>query len=139
MARILLAVDGSPAAERAARHVVALKAGGLAFEVLLLNVQPEWAPARSREEKREGLRLHLEASERDLRPAKALLERAGIGFKTALRIGTAAEHILKVAREKHCGHIVLGSRGRGALAGLLLGSVAMKVMQLSKAPVTVVK
>jgi len=139
MTMILLAVDGSRAAERAARHVIALRTGGLTLEVLLLNVQPVWAPARSRDEKRERVHLHLEASERDMRMAKALLARAGVPFKGALRIGPAAENILKVAREKHCDQIVMGTRGLGALSGLLLGSVAMKVVQLSKVPVTLVK
>lgn len=137
--KILLAVDGSKTAERAAKHVVALKAGGFAFEVLLLNVQPEWAPARTRDEKREGVRLHLEASERAMRPAKAQLAQAGIAFKGALRVGDAAAQILKTAREARCDQIVMGTRGLGALTGLVLGSVAMKVVQLSKTPVTLVK
>jgi nucleotide-binding universal stress UspA family protein len=137
--RILLAVDGSATAERAARHVLALSAQGLAFEVLLLNVQPQWAPARTRDEKREGLRLHLERSEKAMRAAKALLADAGIAFKTALRVGDAAENILKAAREARCDEIVMGTRGLGALAGLMLGSVAMKVVQLAKMPVTLVK
>jgi nucleotide-binding universal stress UspA family protein len=135
----LLAVDGSATAERAARHVLALSAQGLAFEVLLLNVQPQWAPARTRDEKREGLRLHLERSEKAMRAAKALLADAGIAFKTALRVGDAAENILKAAREARCDEIVMGTRGLGALAGLMLGSVAMKVVQLAKMPVTLVK
>jgi nucleotide-binding universal stress UspA family protein len=137
--KILLATDGSSTAEQAARHVVALKAGGLAFEVLLLNVQPKWAPARTRDEKREGLRMHLERSEKAMRAAKALLADAGIAFKTALRVGDAAENILRAAREARCDEIVMGTRGLGALAGLMLGSVAMKVVQLAKMPVTLVK
>jgi nucleotide-binding universal stress UspA family protein len=137
--RILLPVDGSATAERAAMHVAALKARGLNFEVLVLNVQPEWAPARSRDEKREGVRLHLEASERAMLSAKALLADAGVRFKGTLRVGGAAEQILKAARETPCDAIVMGTRGLGALAGLLLGSVATKVVQLAKAPVTLVK
>jgi nucleotide-binding universal stress UspA family protein len=33
----------------------------------------------------------------------------------------------------------MGSHGRGGLAGLLLGSVATKVIHLTRLPVTVVK
>jgi nucleotide-binding universal stress UspA family protein len=137
--KILLAVDGSATAERAAQHVAALNAAGLAFDVLVLNVQPEWAPARTRDEKREGVRLHLAASERAMRKAKALLAGAGVTFKGALRVGGAAEEILKAAREARCDTIVMGTRGLGAIAGLVLGSVAMKVVQLSKMPVMLVK
>jgi nucleotide-binding universal stress UspA family protein len=35
--------------------------------------------------------------------------------------------------------IVMGTRGLGAMAGLVLGSVAMKVVQLARIPVTLVK
>jgi len=137
--RILIAVDGSAPAERAARHVATLKAAGLAIEALLLNVQPEWAPPRSRAEKRKGLLLHLEASERAMRAAQERLARAGVPFKSVLRVGAAANKILKEARDQRCDGIVMGTRGRGALAGLVLGSVAMKVVQLSATPVTLVK
>lgn len=136
---ILVAVDGSKPAGRAVKHVVALQTNGLAFRVLLLNVQPAWAPARSRQEKREGTRLHLEATERTTRRAKSLLDRAGIPWKSALRIGAAAENILRLARDKRCDQIVMGTRGRGAVAGILLGSVAMKVLQFASVPVTLVK
>jgi nucleotide-binding universal stress UspA family protein len=36
-------------------------------------------------------------------------------------------------------HIVISTRGLGAVAGLVLGSVAMKVLQLAEIPVTLVK
>jgi nucleotide-binding universal stress UspA family protein len=35
--------------------------------------------------------------------------------------------------------IVMGTRGQGAVGNLLLGSVATKVIHLSKVPVTLVK
>lgn len=139
MQLILAAVDGSKPAERAVKHVVDLHANGMALHVLLLNVQPEWAPARSRDEKREGVRLHLAATERATRSAKSLLAQAEVRCKSALRVGPAAENILKLAREKRCDQIVMGTRGRGALAGLVLGSVAMKVLQLASVPVTLVR
>lgn len=62
--KILVAVDGSKPAERAVRHVVGLHAGGSKLQMLLLNVQPEWAPARSDEDEREGRRLHARAAAR---------------------------------------------------------------------------
>lgn len=75
--RRLLAVDGSKPSERAVRHAIALRAAGLEMELLLLNVQPERGPGRSRDAKRERLRHYLHAHEEAIRSAKSLQARAG--------------------------------------------------------------
>jgi nucleotide-binding universal stress UspA family protein len=137
--RILLAVNGSKPSERAVRHAIALRAAGLEVELLLLNVQPERGPARSRDAKRERLRNYLDAHEEAIRSAKSLLARAGLPLRSALRVGPAAAGILKFARDERCDLIVIGALGRGAVPGLLFGSVAMKVLQLAEVPVTLVK
>jgi nucleotide-binding universal stress UspA family protein len=139
MQRILVPVDGSKPSERAVRHVIGLGAAGMSLQVLLLNVQPEWAPARSREEEKEGKRLHEQAAERATRRSRALLEAAGIPYESRMLIGDAAESIVKLARTRDSSHIVMGMRGRGALARVVLGSVSMKTLQLAKVPVTLVK
>ena len=45
--------------------------------------------------------------------------------------GDPATEILRYAREAEADTIVMGSRGRGRLAGLLLGSVSQKVASLA--------
>jgi nucleotide-binding universal stress UspA family protein len=50
-----------------------------------------------------------------------------------------ASTILQDARDAAAGMIVLGSRGLGPLGGLLLGSVANKIIQLATCPVLVVR
>lgn len=139
MRKILLPVDGSRPAERAVRHVVALHAAGLALRVLLLNVQPEWAPARSREEEKEGKRLHVEAADAATRRARSLLQAAGIPHENRMLVGSAAQLIVKLARKTGCSQIVMGMRGRGAVARVVLGSVSLKTLQLAEVPVTLVK
>ena len=47
--------------------------------------------------------------------------------------------IVRYAAEKQCDQIVIGPRGLGSVQGLLLGSVASKVMQLSTIPVLLIK
>ncbi len=137
--KILVPVDGSRASDRAVRHVIALKTAGLAIDPVLLNVQPEWAPRRSRHEKRIGALRHAEAAEKSKRSAIALLDQAHLPFKSYTRIGPTADAILKIARQKRCDQIVMGRRGLGTLGGLLLGSVSTKVAQLADVPVTLVK
>lgn len=70
------------------------------------------------------------------------LKQAGVEADGAVRPstdGSPAEAILEQAREVDAGLVVVGSRGLSNLGGLLLGSVAHKVIQLSSCPVLVVR
>ena len=53
--------------------------------------------------------------------------------------GHAAREIVADAIEIDCGIIVMGSRGRGDLAGLVVGSTAHKVIHLADRPVLIVR
>jgi nucleotide-binding universal stress UspA family protein len=110
---MLIAVDGSKPSERFKAH--------LGRERPVHSSPGSQSPAgvgaaTLAEEKREDLRLHLEAMERATRSAKSLLTEAGISWKSVLRVGDAAEKILERVPERHCGHIVTGTRGRGAVS-----------------------
>jgi nucleotide-binding universal stress UspA family protein len=59
--------------------------------------------------------------------------------ETSTVFGYAAREIINDAREHGVGVIVMGSRGRGDLAGLVLGSTAHKVIHLADRPVLVVR
>ena len=50
-----------------------------------------------------------------------------------------AETIARLARERQCDVIVMGSHGAGKLITALMGSVAQDVIHLASCPVTVVK
>ena len=56
-----------------------------------------------------------------------------------LLFGPPAESIIEVAEARNSDLIVMGSRGLGALRGLLLGSQSHKVINLANCPVLVVK
>lgn len=53
--------------------------------------------------------------------------------------GDPAREIITAARDRGADLIVVGSRGHGRLAGLLIGSVAQKVVSLAHWPVVVVR
>ena len=70
------------------------------------------------------------------------LKGAGVTAEGAVRPstgGSPAGAILEYAREVSAGMIVVGSHGHSVLGGLLIGSVAHKLTQLSTCPVLVVR
>ena len=56
-----------------------------------------------------------------------------------LAAGDPAKEILNIANEEHADIIVMGRRGLGDLAGLLLGSVSHKVAHLAECACLTVK
>lgn len=55
------------------------------------------------------------------------------------KVRRSAPDIVKRAEELGCDGIVMGTQGRGAIGSLLMGSVAIKVVHLTRLPVTLVK
>jgi nucleotide-binding universal stress UspA family protein len=71
-----------------------------------------------------------------------ILTQAGVKAHGKVRntiFGYAAREIVSYAKQVDADVIVMGSRGRGDMAGLLLGSTAHKVIHLSDRPVLVVR
>ncbi|MGW0758226.1 universal stress protein [Streptomyces sp. NPDC002814] len=63
----------------------------------------------------------------------------GLRIDTVLGQGEPAEAVLTAAEDTDAGLIVLGTRGRGGFAGLLLGSVSLKVAAHAGRPVVVAR
>ncbi len=71
--------------------------------------------------------------------AKKALQAAGFAFEVHLLTGHAGQTIAQEALRWGCTRIVMGTRGQGALANVMLGSTALQVMHLSDIPITLVK
>ena len=74
--------------------------------------------------------------------AVAGLTRAGVKAHGEIRnaiYGHAAREIIDDAQSHDVGVIIIGSKGRGDLAGLVLGSTAHKAIHLTDRPVLVVR
>ena len=142
MRNVLVAYDGSPSADNALRYVLDLVKAGLSLELHLLNVQNEpeiyGAPFDERilREWRGSLRDKAEDILAKARPA--LLD-AGIEAQTHVGFGGIAETIGEMARHLDVDTVVMGTRGLGSLSGLLLGSVAHRVVHQVPLPVILVK
>lgn len=139
--KALIAIDGSKTSERAVRHVIELSKGREPIEVHLINVQDAAdAPQLKRFLKQSDIkRMQHEHGVATLATAARLLERAGIEYKTHILIGNPAESIASFAKRGGFTEIIMGVHGRGMVAGLLMGSVATKVLHFATVPVTLVK
>ncbi len=140
---ILVPLDGSNSAEQALSQAVLLAA---AFEAPLVLVSvvhaaeefttgrqggmPAWAGAHleTETERRTG---YLEHKARPLRAQ-------GLTVQTEVVCGPPAEGILQSSTHCHPDLIIMATRGRSGLQHLLLGSVAMKVLQEARIPVLLV-
>jgi nucleotide-binding universal stress UspA family protein len=80
-----------------------------------------------------------EEGEAALAAARKKLDAAGIAYKATVLVGQIAESIVQHASKTRCDQIFIGNQGRTAAANLLLGSVATKVLHISKTPVLLVR
>jgi nucleotide-binding universal stress UspA family protein len=140
--RILIATDFSEHARVALRYAVAL---GQAFdsEVVLCHILET-----------SDLLAHLpptgeayfppEVLQQQETHAKAQCEKllAEVGYKRiryTVRQGSPFVEIIATAREEEADLLVVGTHGRGAIAHMLLGSVAERIVRKSPCPVLTVR
>lgn len=139
--KILLAVDGSPISTRAAKHAIKLvRLLAEPAELMLFHADPPLLQAVTAKLGLEAVqRYHAENGKFAIKAAHATLTRAQVAFTEMLVVAEPAEAIVQQAKKGRYDLIVMGSHGRGALQGLLLGSVAGKVIAHGDTPVTVVR
>ena len=139
--KYLIAVDGSEISTRVVKYVVSLNAQLLQkLEIVLLFVDAPILRGVAFELGLKGTEnYHLGNAKYALRQAKQSLARAKLLYSEKLLVGDPAEEIVKYAKTAICDCIVMGTHGRSALKGLLLGSVATKVIAHATTPVTVVR
>jgi len=137
----MVPIDGSASAMRALSHAIAELDDRAGVQVHLLNVQTppvHTFPGKlvspdliNQELRREGQAV--------LDQAQAVVQSAGRVSVCHVRIGRPGDEIAACAAEQDCDAVVMGTRGMGAATGLLLGSVATKVVHAAQVPVTLVK
>jgi nucleotide-binding universal stress UspA family protein len=136
---ILLGFDGSPHAKKAldyAIYLAKLEGGTLTIASVFPTVpaylgSPNYdqAVARARAEAEQAAGMAAEQ-------ARAI----GVPqVNTEVLEGEPAERLVAVADTAGCDLIVVGARGLGQMAGLLLGSVSDRLAHHAKIPVLIVK
>ncbi|HYD95851.1 MAG TPA: universal stress protein [Noviherbaspirillum sp.] len=140
MRKILVPVDASKSAEHAVRYAAKLVADTPSLQLHLLNIQePLDTRAHAYMSQQEIKTIQTADSQRVLQAAMAILDDAGVPYRTEWRVGDVASTIAAYAQEIECEGIVMGTRGLGAVTNLMMGSVAYKVVHLVQVPVTLVK
>lgn len=140
--KIFVPIDGSGCAQRALRHAIRLAKGMSDASIHLAHAheQPliygEIAVYANREKMEQWLR---EESERILAGAEPLLKDAGVRYEKEILVGPVGQVLAERAASLACDAIVMGTHGRTALANILIGSTATKVVHFSDIPVTLVK
>jgi nucleotide-binding universal stress UspA family protein len=141
MKRILVAVDGSAASVRAAR-LAARIAARFAAELTLLHAVHLDVPAPSGKYKAALAQLwkkHEEEGKRLMEGVAGRLRAHGAPIRTMLVRGSPAKKIAEAARSGRFDLVVVGSRGRGAVARRLLGGTTDRVVRLCERPVLIVR
>jgi len=136
--KILVAVDHSEPSDRAllaARELALLSKG----EVWVLHLREREIASKT------GVVLTDETADEASAAVEAAVDKltaAGVkahGDVGHTIFGYAARSIVDDAVDRDVDVIVMGSRGRGDLAGLVLGSTAHKVIHLTDRPVLIVR
>jgi nucleotide-binding universal stress UspA family protein len=142
MKKILIATDGSPASAQAVEFGLALVAEHDAEATFVHVVPAVDVVATSGLAFGGGATLPHRLTDVDRAPlddAVALAAEHGVEARAKLLEGDTVDEIVAYADSLDVDLIVIGSRGHGALAGALLGSVSRGVLHESKRPVLVVR
>lgn len=134
---IIWATDGSEGADRALPFAKAL-AEGESRSLVVVHSNEHFAGGRSA-----GYPVLADEDELEVKIKAQVEEARKEGFDATFRLvsgtgGHTAHMIADVAREVGADVIVVGTRGHAPVAGLLLGSVAQRLLHIAPCPVMAV-
>lgn len=140
--KILLAVDGSEHGIAVARRLVesfAWYRDKPKIELITVHLPVPHIGGMGAVVSHEMLdRYYREEGEKNLSEAKKILDGAGAAYNAHIFVGHIAQTIVEQAKHFGCDMIYMGTRGHGAAASVLVGSVAIKVLHLAHIPVVLV-
>ncbi len=142
MLNVLLCVDGSKESNKAVKNFVQMAAALRETpQVHLLTVHrpvPSIGGMSRAIGKGSLHKYYKEETDATLKSAQALLRKSKLDCVVHAEVGDIAGTIVRVAAKQHCDMIYMGTRGMGAVSGLVMGSTATKVLHLASVPVVLV-
>jgi nucleotide-binding universal stress UspA family protein len=137
--RIAIGVDGSESSAAALQWAIRLAKGMgsqvvavYAVDIPVYLLEPYDIPIQFDDDWRAAMKSDFE--NKWCKPLKV----AGVKYRTVMEDGRAATVIAEVAEREKADVIVVGRRGRGGVAELLLGSASHELVLHSRLPVMVV-
>jgi len=136
--KFLVPVDGSTSSMRAAEYSVEL-ARRIGGEILLLHSHRPFSTLRGEPYLQMAINKVIKNSNQLLEPYRELLNNNGIKFEELILQGSPGSVISETAGIEKCDMIIMGSKGRSRLEGLIVGSVAHRVLHSASCPVLVIR
>jgi nucleotide-binding universal stress UspA family protein len=139
--KVLVATGGSPWSDRAVEYAIGL-AKDYALELIILHVIADTPPyfiAEAGTSMDQVLEGNEEVGKHVIAEAARWAAEAGVECETELAWGRVADVICRVAEERECDLIVVGSRGLTGFKRLMLGSISNAVAAKAPCPVLVIK
>ena len=140
--KILLPVDGSKSSVNAAKYAAKLaKNFRNPVVITLLSVHDDLSLNHVKQFVSKSVvdDYLREVSERELKPAQKVLDASRVKHNMVIKRGHIADEIVTLANKEKFDLIVMGTKGRGGLLDVLIGSVAQRVSGSAKQPVLLVK
>jgi len=128
--RLLVAIDGSRAADRAASFAIAFARANAGEIVLRWVVEPGYP---------EGIGASKDVGETTLYVAAGKARSAGVTANTGLLLGSAPEELVKAVKDEEADLLVIGMRSRSQFEQMMLGSVSQELLRTSPVPVVIVR
>ncbi len=138
--RVLLAMDGSQPALRAAERLAAWRGWLGELEVHLVHVQQPLGVLQAVLPPHDDViaQWSTQEAEQATQAARDLFDRAGVPHHLHLTVGDPALEVRTLAAQTSSDLVALGTRGLGAAHHALIGSVALKAATLCAVPALLV-
>jgi len=136
--KILVPVDGSDFSMRAAAYAVEM-AKLMDSEIMLMHCHKSFPVILGEPYFQNAINKIMKNAMELLEPFRKILHDAGVVYAERILEGPAANTICDTAEIEKADMIVMGSRGRTDLEGLLLGSCTHRVLNTAPCPVLVIR
>jgi nucleotide-binding universal stress UspA family protein len=135
---VLIAVDGSPHSHKAIDYARGL-AEAFGARLMLVHAYPQTSDLLGYKDFERLVSRRQAGGQEIIDDARNRLGETEAAVLENLLEGPESEAILNAAETHHADLIVMGTRGRGAVEGLLFGSVSRKVAHLAPCPVLLIR